>query len=195
MVTTIVPTLSFVLPAAQRGLWSQAINPFNMFCRNCGKEINEKAAICIHCGVSAGEGNNYCANCGAQPDPKAVVCVKCGTLLKPETKREGTNPFGSAIKTCFSKYATFSGRANRAEYWYWALFNFILGIIPVVNYIAIFALLIPSLAVFVRRMHDIGKSGWWYFISFIPLVGWVWLLILLCRKGDEGENAYGATPN
>jgi uncharacterized membrane protein YhaH (DUF805 family) len=109
------------------------------------------------------------------------------------------------------KYATFSGRARRSEYWYFVLFNFIFMLVAMgldnllgttvsvlpygYFYFALaLAVLIPGLAVFVRRMHDIGKSGWWYFIAFIPLVGAIWLLVLCCTEGVSGDNEYGADP-
>ena len=83
--------------------------------------------------------------------------------------------FGEAIKSVFSKYATFSGRARRSEFWFFYLFNFlvslVLGIIPVLSWVSglwALAVLIPSLAVTVRRFHDIGKSGWWYLFTLIP---------------------------
>jgi len=109
------------------------------------------------------------------------------------------------------KYAVFSGRARRSEYWYFVLFNFIFMLVAMgldnllgttvsvlpygYFYFALaLAVLIPGLAVFVRRMHDIGKSGWWYFIAFIPLVGAIWLLVLCCTEGVSGDNEYGADP-
>ena len=76
--------------------------------------------------------------------------------------------FVEAIKTCFSKYATFSGRARRPEYWWFFLFTFILGLIPVVGVISGLVCLIPSLAVSWRRMHDIGKPG---YASLLGLAG------------------------
>ena len=99
--------------------------------------------------------------------------------------------FGEAIKVCFSKYATFEGRASRSEYWYFALFSFILGLIPVVNYIAALALLIPGLAVAVRRLHDTGRSGWWYLICLVPIVGQIMLLVFFCTAGQPHANEYG----
>jgi uncharacterized membrane protein YhaH (DUF805 family) len=107
------------------------------------------------------------------------------------------------------KYAQFTGRASREEYWSFVLVNFLiafsLGILQgVLEPLAeIFSLLsslyalvtlIPSFAVGVRRMHDIGKSGWSLLLGFIPLVGWVIMLMFLIRKGDEGENEYGPSP-
>ncbi len=99
--------------------------------------------------------------------------------------------FGEAIKTCFNKYATFSGRASLSEYWYFFLFTFLLSCIPVVNFIAGLALLIPGLAVGVRRLHDTGKSGLWYLICLIPFVGSIVLLIFFLTPGQPTANEYG----
>ena len=112
-----------------------------------------------------------------------------------------------AVTSVLSKYATFSGRAPRSEYWWFALANIIVQIIatiidtivlqsetPVVSGILSLALLIPSLAVSVRRMHDIGKSGWNILWAFLPLIGIILLLIWTCRKGDAGDNDYGSDP-
>jgi uncharacterized membrane protein YhaH (DUF805 family) len=102
------------------------------------------------------------------------------------------------------KYAVFQGRARRAEYWYFVLFNIIAslllglvdgllgtGFIGFLYYILVF---LPSLAVQVRRLHDVGKSGWWILIGLIPLIGWIWLLVLLVKDSDAGENKYGPNP-
>ncbi len=87
-------------------------------------------------------------------------------------------------------YATFGGRARRSEYWYFVLCNFIiafaLGFIGVMGIYSL-AVLIPGFAVGVRRMHDVGKSGWFI---FIPIYG----LILACTEGTKGDNEYGADP-
>lgn len=109
------------------------------------------------------------------------------------------------------KYAVFSGRARRSEYWYFVLFNIIILIaamgldmlletnIEPMPYGAFYflvglAMFIPSLAVGVRRLHDVGKSGWFYFIALIPIVGSIWLLVLFFTKGTIGENEYGLDP-
>jgi uncharacterized membrane protein YhaH (DUF805 family) len=94
-------------------------------------------------------------------------------------------------------YATFGGRARRSEYWYFALFNviiaFVLGFIggmmgtTVLSNIYSLAVLIPGIAVGVRRMHDVGKSGWFLLIP-------IYNLILACTEGTKGENKYGADP-
>ena len=95
-------------------------------------------------------------------------------------------------------YATFKGRASRSEYWYFVLFNVIFSIVlgfvsgivdlPILYTIYSFALLIPSIAVAVRRMHDVGKSGWFILIP-------IYDLILACTQGVKGENEYGTEPN
>ena len=114
--------------------------------------------------------------------------------------------------TVLKKYAVFSGRARRKEYWMFVLFNMIFGIVAfgldymlgtamggegtpgiftILYYLAIF---IPSLAVMVRRLHDIGKSGWWFFITLVPLVGSIWYFILLVTDSAPGENEFGPNP-
>ena len=108
--------------------------------------------------------------------------------------------FGEAISTCFSKYATFSGRARRSEYWYFTLFNLILsGVVSIFKIqilvtLVSLALLLPGLGVGVRRLHDIGKSGWYLLIGLIPVVGAILLIVWYCRDSDPGSNAYGPNP-
>lgn len=109
------------------------------------------------------------------------------------------------------KYATFRGRARRSEYWYFVLFNIIFSIIamtldnllgtamPRVGYGPIYglytlAIIIPGLAVAVRRLHDVGKSGWFLLIALIPVIGAIWLLVLMVTEGNPGENQYGINP-
>lgn len=114
-------------------------------------------------------------------------------------------------KVLIENYANFSGRARRKEYWMFVLFWLIIvismGIISgfIEDYleitwgftlftIFIIATLIPWLAVNVRRLHDIGKSGGNLFINFIPIIGRIWYLILVCTNGDTGPNQYGPDP-
>jgi len=115
-------------------------------------------------------------------------------------------------------YVNFNGRARRKEYWMFVLLNVIIMIaleVPAIFVFQDFAhnenrtfaisffavlflyalfLILPTLAVSVRRMHDIGKSGAWYFIQFIPLVGPIWFLVLLVTEGQQGPNRYGPDP-
>ncbi len=106
---------------------------------------------------------------------------------------------------CWNHYADFKGRARRMEYWMFVLFNVIAAIICSMIDLALgssnvitacygLAMFIPSLAVAVRRLHDIGKSGWWYLISFIPFVGTIWLLVLLFLDSVPYDNEWGANP-
>ena len=108
----------------------------------------------------------------------------------------------------FKKYATFSGRATRSEYWYFVLFNFLIslaisftGIIGIPDSIVfglsmlyVVAVLIPSIAVFVRRLHDTNHSGWWWLVGFIPVIGAIVLLVFMCLDSDPAENKYGPNP-
>jgi len=116
------------------------------------------------------------------------------------------------LKVVRDNYANFKGRARRKEYWMFILFNFIASCIAAiidkilgtaltagsmygwVYLLYCLAVFIPSLAVFVRRLHDVGKSGFWIFIALIPIVGAIWLLVLLCTAGDSGSNKYGPSP-
>lgn len=115
--------------------------------------------------------------------------------------------FGKAISTCFSKYATFTGRASVSEFWWWTLFNFIVSAIlggtfygllddhgSFIAYIWSLAVLLPSLGVLFRRLHDTGRSGWWWLIGFVPLVGWIILIVFCCMPSQPGANKYGYPP-
>jgi uncharacterized membrane protein YhaH (DUF805 family) len=130
--------------------------------------------------------------------------------------------FGDAISTCFSKYATFKGRASRSEFWYFFLFQFLISIvtqfIPVINIVVAVGLLLPSLAVTVRRLHDTDRSGWWiggFYISLfavgfaaaffyatgandvlVGLIGFgfivylIAMLVFVCQRGTQGTNRF-----
>jgi uncharacterized membrane protein YhaH (DUF805 family) len=109
--------------------------------------------------------------------------------------------FGEAISTCFRKYVVFGGRAVRSEYWFFILFQFLvvvaLSIVDLVvgtgvlSSIASLALLLPTLAVGARRLHDTDKSGWWLLIGLIPLIGAIVLIVFFCQEGTPGANRYG----
>ena len=104
--------------------------------------------------------------------------------------------FVEAIKLYFKNYTNFKDRSRRSEYWWIFLFNMIVStllglIIPEIAGLWNIVILIPSIALVVRRLHDIGKSGWWYLIGFVPLVGAILLLIWLCRDSDPNTNEWG----
>ncbi len=120
---------------------------------------------------------------------------------------------------CLKNYTNFSGRARRSEFWFFILFHFIFMIaplflanffdgfspfeddpnfmesLPLILFLIYFAaVLIPTLAVTARRLHDIGKSGTWVFIYFVPLIGGIWLLVLLFSDSEFGRNKWGYNP-
>ena len=109
------------------------------------------------------------------------------------------------------KYIAFSGRARRAEYWYFALFNSIISVLLIVidqligthgqnstmgvlSGLYSLAVLLPSLGVLVRRLHDTGRSGWWWLIAFIPLIGAIILIVFTVSDSTPGDNKYGPNP-
>lgn len=107
-------------------------------------------------------------------------------------------------------YAVFSGRARRREYWWFVLINCIISLVlamvqhtldwtfnngeGLLTILYSLAVLIPSIAVLVRRLHDIGRSGWWALIGLIPFIGWLVLLVFTLSDSQSGRNAYGANP-
>lgn len=107
--------------------------------------------------------------------------------------------FMTSIKTVLSKYADFSGRARRSEFWYWALATEIINIIlrPISSPLQLLfalAILVPNLAVACRRLHDTGRSGKWLFLIFAIVVGWIVLLVWYIQDTEAGDNQYGPNP-
>jgi uncharacterized membrane protein YhaH (DUF805 family) len=117
----------------------------------------------------------------------------------------------NAYLYCMRHYADFSGRASRSEYWLFVLFFVIIyAVCLLIDYntfwsgqmtimplstAAYLVHFIPGLAVLVRRLHDTDRSGWWLLISLVPVLGSLWLLVLLCTEGTYGPNEYGPNPN
>ena len=115
--------------------------------------------------------------------------------------------FAQAITSGFQHYVTFAGRASRSEYWYWVLFTIIGGIVTFILDRAVFpesdlsplnaifnlVCFLPSLAIGVRRLHDIGRTGWWLLLA-LTIIGVIVLLVWACQKGDAGPNQYGPDP-
>lgn len=93
----------------------------------------------------------------------------------------------NSIQTCFSKYATFEGRASRSEYWWFWLCLFILSFVPGLDVVVAIVTFIPCIAVGVRRLHDTNHSGWWLLCP-------IYNIVLLATKGDDTFNEYGAVP-
>jgi uncharacterized membrane protein YhaH (DUF805 family) len=113
--------------------------------------------------------------------------------------------------TVLKKYAVFSGRAQRAEYWYFVLFYILIIIglsiidgvvgtfdeetgIGILGALFVLGMFLPSLAVTVRRLHDTDRSGWWILLNLIPIVGALIVLIFTCLDGTPGDNRFGPNP-
>ena len=109
------------------------------------------------------------------------------------------------------KYIVFDGRARRKEYWYFVLFNIIISVVlsfvdnligtvnvdtgaGMIGGVYSLAVLIPGLAVSVRRLHDTGRSGWWLLLIFIPIIGWIALLVFNVQDSQPEANEYGSNP-
>lgn len=124
-----------------------------------------------------------------------------------------------AVKTCFSKYVTFSGRASRSEFWWFVLFGFVMSIIltivdstlfgtvttgpgsfeastdtPILSLLFFLLMFLPNISVTVRRLHDTDRSGWWYWIVLVPLVGIILLIVWFASTGTQGKNRFGHDP-
>lgn len=105
----------------------------------------------------------------------------------------------------WKNYFTFTGRARRKAYWMFVLFNIIAAIVAsiidnvlgtggVIGGLYSLAVLIPGIALGVRRLHDIGKSGWWLLIALVPLIGFIVLIVFACTDSQPGDNQYGPNP-
>ena len=166
-----------------------------MYCNNCGNDTGE---------------NRFCQNCGYD-------------VLGGQNENVEKFSLISAYKSMFKKYAQFSGRSRRSEYWYAMLMNYIIMIafylimlVPatkaiinnylstgesiflmvgaIISFLYYLAILIPSLSMTVRRLHDIGKSAWWLLIGFIPYIGSIILFIFSVLDSQSGDNKYGPNP-
>ncbi len=116
--------------------------------------------------------------------------------------------FTEAIQSGFQKYIIFDGRASRSEYWYWVLFVVLASIgmgfldliffphsrVGILNTLFGLAVFLPGLAVCVRRLHDLNRTGWWVLVWLIPIVGWLILLIFMIQEGTESDNRFGSNP-
>ena len=120
--------------------------------------------------------------------------------------------FFEAISSGFRNYVGFSSRASRSEFWYWILFTVLVSIVTSIIDLEVFDLevlsssvtpfssiwglvtLLPSLAMGVRRLHDTDRSGWWWLLSFIPLIGIIVLIVFWCSEGTRGPNRFGPDP-
>ena len=177
-----------------------------MFCNQCGTKLEEGMNFCTNCGAqvvtqqpvdmneTVNSSNYQSAQevYAAQPDMQSNATYAQGTTPSPASVG-----FGEAIKLFFSNYTNFTGRSTKSEYWWAFLFNYLVSLttswIPVIGSIVALGLLIPGIAVGVRRLHDTGKKWTYMFIGLIPLVGAILLIIQYC-KDSEGDNQWGPAP-
>lgn len=118
--------------------------------------------------------------------------------------------FSQSIVKCISDYATFSGRSSRSEFWWFTLFTTLVAIVSGILDSTIFGmdledptpfgmitsviLFMPAISVTVRRLHDVDRSGWWFWFFLVPIIGWITILVWECTRGTYGENKYGPDP-
>ncbi|MEP1768090.1 MAG: DUF805 domain-containing protein [Sulfitobacter sp.] len=125
----------------------------------------------------------------------------------PDPARADANSFQGALKDGFARYVDFRTRSTRSQFWWWSLWSILFGIAASivdaiigfgdsgpVNGLVSLAILLPSIAVAIRRLHDIGRSGWWYLFVFLPIIGWILLIVFFCTKTDENTNQWGNPP-
>ena len=161
-----------------------------MTCRKCGELLSDNAKFCTACGARV-EVSGTVVNPVHQ---RAEDCVHEGHVVGVP------NPVGflEAVKRAFQHYADFKGRARRSEYWWFTLFTSIVGsvigaIAPESSWIWSLIVLIPGTALVVRRLHDVGKSGWFYLWILVPLAGYIIMLIQLL-KDSAPDNQWGPNP-
>lgn len=169
-----------------------------MICNNCKKEISDGLSVCPECGAKLGEIEK---TVGLWTDPINIPLIDSGATeqLAKNTASAGVG-FGEAIKLFFKKYADFTGRSVRSEFWWAFLFNSIVNIVIIgvsifVPFLAILgiAFIVPSISICARRFHDVGKSGWHTLLLLIPIVGVILLLIDFVKESDK-DNAWGPKP-
>ena len=162
--------------------------------------------FCPKCGQPVGDGAQFCANCGNPVNGGAKINAdSIGAKVKKffadmqacADDRKGPEPvdFVKAIKL-FGLYAlNLKGRSSRSEYWWGCLFSMlaslVLPIVPVVGGLLSLAMVVPSFTLAVRRFHDIGKSGWYYLMSLIPLAGPIIFLVYMCTASQPQPNQFG----
>lgn len=171
----------------------------NNFCPNCGAQLTNRGT-------------------GSQN-----FCPGCGTRITANYENSPAQTFNmmSAYKSMFKKYSQFNGRSRRSEYWYATLLNSLIcfaawliiviasisndgyisdgtgifiGFVGIIFGIYGIAVIIPGLAMAVRRLHDTGRSGWFMLIGLIPYIGAIILLIFMCQDSQPGANKYGTNP-
>ena len=165
-----------------------------MYCKKCGELLSERAKFCTHCGAPVREEPRHDDSVLNPTHQRSDDCVHEGHVVG-SSQSVG---FMEAFILFFRRYSDFKGRSRRSEYW-WAnlacciVSSVISIILPDLVWIWTLIIFVPSLSVCVRRLHDIGKSGWWYLINFVPLVGQIIFLVFMCKDSTE-DNIWGFNP-
>ena len=169
------------------------------FCHNCGTQQSEDASFCLQCGASSQPvSQGECPQCGQENDRDDQFCGECGTSLAAAPAGYRNTPNDSqelpmvelprAITSGYKKYFTFRGRARRSEYWWWILFTFLVSLvfwIPIVGWLANLSVIIPTISLTTRRLHDSGLSGWCQLGPWAPL-----LIFLLAAFTNDWQFDY-----
>ena len=165
------------------------------YCKKCGEMLTGFSRTCPVCGATQEDADTTRQAASLNPThTRQQDCAHEGHVADSSKSVS----FPEAMKLFFVRYADFKGRSRRSEYWWAALGIGILGsvigsVLPDLSWIWTLAVLIPGLALCVRRLHDTGRSGWYYLFILIPLVGHILLLIWFC--GDStGTNRWGPNP-
>ncbi|MGB5863593.1 MAG: DUF805 domain-containing protein [Sulfitobacter sp.] len=121
--------------------------------------------------------------------------------------RDDANTFTGALKDGFARYVDFKSRSTRSQFWWWTLWVIIFGVVAgfldvilgtaengPIGMIVSLGMFLPSLAIAIRRLHDIGRSGWWYLIMLVPIVGFIVLLVFFCTRSQDTPNQWGPEP-
>lgn len=183
-----------------------------MFCNNCHSEIPNDAAFCPICGAPV----------QAQARQTTYAQNNDAGTYAPQNEAGWTNAYGGnyasnmnyvppeavekpTLTNCYNKfwknYANFSGRSRRSEYWFVVLTNFLIAFINVIPYVGTgvyslytLAVIVPMLALIVRRLHDIGREWYYIFFGLIPIAGFIILIVWMCQDSQPGSNKFGPNP-
>ena len=166
-----------------------------MYCKTCGELLEGHEKFCPACGAALEEEPSRQETTVLNPvHSQAEDCIHEGHVVN-NRERVG---FFEAFKLFFTRYADFKGRSRRSEYWFGCLSVGILsalieGIVPDFAWVWSVVIWLPTLAIGIRRLHDIGRSGWWYLINLIPVAGQIIFLIWACQDSTE-DNIWGPNP-
>lgn len=186
-------------------------------CSQCEAINADGAQFCCKCGAQLGASQHGAQKSGYQPQPQYQPQQRGVYQPQPQYQPTyGTMGFADAIRVCMKeKYASFEGRATRTEYWYFYLFLILVmigaaivggilgailsggddevaaGLAVIVYGIIALGFVCPSISVLVRRLHDTGRSGWWYWITLIPYIGGIVIFIFTLLGSQDRDNEYG----